>query len=216
MSDAINSSFGVSIIVNDVAYVPSWGTATISNTPTAGAVDNREFKYWQDWYGGDNADTANVASATWGFELPASTRDPGEDVEVGGVAVGAQQRRLLRGSSGTGNSTTWTVPDGVEKVRITCIGGGGGGSSYSSTYYGGPGGGGGSFASGEFTVTANQQLTVTCGHGGYGNWQPVDALVLAVLLLLLVLVFQCLPMVVKRWSLHSLWSRWYISKCDRL
>ena len=171
LSDAINSSFGVAIIVNDVAYVPSWGTATISNTNTAGAVDNREFKYWQDWYGGDNADTANVASATWGFELPASTRDPGEDVEVGGVAVGAQQRRLLRGSSGTGNSTTWTVPDGVEKVRITCIGGGGGGSSYSSTYYGGPGGGGGSFASGEFTVTANQQLTVTCGHGGYGNWQ---------------------------------------------
>ena len=152
------------INVHDVAYVPSWGTAA-APAAAPGAVDAREFKHWQDWYGGDAADQNNGYVSTWGYVLPAATRDPGEDVEVGGNPVGAQQRRLWRGSS---NSTDWTVPDGVEKVRITCIGGGGGGGCNTGHYYAGSGGGGGAFTSAEYTVSEGDVLRVTVGHGGYG------------------------------------------------
>ena len=158
LSSASNTSDQVQITVNDLAYVPSWGTASATSS---GAGDNREFKHWQDWYGGDSAND-NTAS-TYGVVTTNSTRDPGEDVKVNDTPVGAQQRRVQRSSS-----VTWTVPDGVEKVRITCIGGGGGGGSYNSSYRGGEGGGGGAFASGEFNVSAGEQLIITPGIGGRG------------------------------------------------
>ena len=69
----------------------------------------------------------------------------------------------------TNNYQEFTVPDGVEKVRITAIGGGGGGGSYGSHYMGGCGGGGGAYASGEYTVEAGDIIRVTPGHGGYGD-----------------------------------------------
>ena len=146
------------INVNDVAYVPSWGTAAAS-----AVGDNREFKHWQDFYGADSANDATASSR--GTLTTDATRDPGSDVKVSGTAVGAQQRRISR----TAGTATWTVPDGVEKIRITCIGGGGGGGSYNTSYRGGEGGGGGAFASGEFNVTEGEQLTITVGVGGHGQ-----------------------------------------------
>ena len=146
------------INVNDVAYVPSWGTAAAS-----AVGDNREFKHWQDFYGADSAN--NETASSRGTLTTDATRDPGSDVKVSGTAVGAQQRRISR----TAGTATWTVPDGVEKIRITCIGGGGGGGSYNTSYRGGEGGGGGAFASGEFNVTEGEQLTITAGLGGHGQ-----------------------------------------------
>ena len=154
-----NTSGQVTVNIHDAAFVPSWGTAAAGST---GAGDNREFKHWQDWYGGDSAND-NTASS-YGVVTTSNTRNPGDDVKVSGSAVGAQERRVQRSTS-----VTWTVPDGVEKVRITCIGGGGGAGSYNSSYRGGEGGGGGCFASGEFNVSAGEQLTITPGIGGRGN-----------------------------------------------
>ena len=162
LSSASNTSDQVEITVNDLAYVPSWGTA-------AAAGDNREFKHWQDFYGADSA--IDATASTRGTLTTDATRDPGSDVTVNGAAVGAQQRRISR----TAGTATWTVPDGVEKIRITCIGGGGGGGSYSTSYRGGEGGGGGAFASGEFNVTAGEQLTITAGLGGHGQRAAVGA-----------------------------------------
>ena len=106
-------------------------------------TDNREFKNWQDFVGNTQGS---------GISIPQAQRI------VNGVAVDRQ-----------GQSHTFTVPDGVSKVRITCIGGGGGGGCYHSTYYGGSGGGGGCFVSGEYNVTAGQVLSVTAGDGGFGR-----------------------------------------------
>ena len=155
------------IHVHDMAYVPSWGTAAPAVSTSTGN-DLREFKHWQDFYGGDTYD--NPSSPTFGQLLPQTTRDPGSDVKVSGTEVGAQSRRLYRGSGGSSNTVNWTVPDGVEKVRVTCIGGGGGGGCHTGSYYGGAGGGGGAFASGEYTVTEGEVLTVTVGHGGSGTY----------------------------------------------
>lgn len=69
--------------------------------------------------------------------------------------------------TGAVTTTTWTVPAGVSKVRVTCIGGGGaGGTRYGQTYYGGGGGGGGAFAMGEFTVVPGDVLSIAAGAGG--------------------------------------------------
>ena len=168
-----NSAMSNNLIinVNDVAYVPSWGTASAAAAP--GAADSREFKYWQDWYGGDTADqtSGTPSDVNHGVILPQNTRDPGDKVKVSGTAVGAQQRRVWRGDSSA--FAEFTVPDGVEKVRITALGGGGGGGSYSSHYYGGCGGGGGCFVSGEYSVTEGDVIRVTPGHGGYGDYTSV-------------------------------------------
>ena len=150
LSSASNTSDQVEITVNDLAYVPSWGTASASSSG-GGAGDLREFKHWQDWYGGDSANDSTASSG--GVLTTDATRDPGEDVTVSDTAVGAQQRRIPRSGS-SGGTITWTVPDGVEKIRITTIGGGAGGGTYNGNYYGGCGGGGGGFSSGEFTVEA--------------------------------------------------------------
>lgn len=163
LASQANTNNMVTITVNDNVYVPSWGQAS------AAAGDNRRFKHWQDWYGGDCADSATGTPTSFGTILPTATRDPGVDVTVNGTAVGAQQRRLWRGDTG-GATTDWIVPDGVEQVRITCIGGGGAGGAYPSNYYGGAGGGGGAWASGEYTVTPGQVLRVVAGHGGSGGW----------------------------------------------
>ena len=124
------------------------------------AVDNREFKNYQDWYGyyaGGQGDGHN-------FATPQSTRDAGN--ADGGTGTGAQNRRAVD------NSTfTWTVPTGVSKVRITCLGGGGGGGHYRSHYYGDAGGSGGGFASGEYNVTAGENLTIFVGRGGWGKYR---------------------------------------------
>ena len=165
LASQANTDNMVTITVNDNVYVPSWGQAS------AGAGDNRRYRHWQDWYGGDTTDsvTTQGVAQTFGSVLPAATRNPGADVTVNGTAVGAVQRRLYRGDTG-GATTDWIVPDGVEQVRITCIGGGGGGGCHTSNYYGGCGGGGGAWASGEYEVTPGQVLRIVAGHGGSGAW----------------------------------------------
>ena len=163
LASQANTNNMVTITVNDNVYVPSWGQAS------AAAGDNRRYRHWQDWYGGDCADDASGTPTTFGTILPTATRDPGTDVTVNGTAVGAQQRRLWRGDTG-GATTDWIVPDGVERLRVTCIGGGGAGGAYPSNYYGGAGGGGGAWASGEYEVTPGQVLRVVAGHGGSGGW----------------------------------------------
>ena len=167
ITDKANGDAQLTINVHDPIYVPSWGEADAS--VSSGALDQREFKYWQQWYGGECADQTSGVISSYGITLPTSTRDPGSKVKVDGTAVGAQQQRLSRADSG-GATVDWTVPDGVEKVRITCIGGGGGGGSYSSHYYGGCGGGGGAFASGEYTVAEGDTLRIVAGHGGFGSY----------------------------------------------
>ena len=86
---------------------------------------------------------------------------------------------VTSGSSGKSvGSGTWTVPEGVRRITVFCVGGGGAGGSggsysYSSSSgslysygYGGGGGGGGYCSSGSLNVTPGQRATVTVGPGG--------------------------------------------------
>ena len=121
-------------------------SALIDSGGGAGGVsDGREFKRWQDFYGEHSGPNA------YHCEITQSQRT------VNGVAV----NRMVQ-------TTTWTVPSGVSKIRVTAIGAGGGGGRYSSTYHGSGGGAGGAFSSGEFNVTAGQVLDVQVGRSGYG------------------------------------------------
>ena len=118
------------------------------------AVDNREFKNWQDWYGTDEErDSA----------IPQVQRDPGNT--SGGTGTGPQNRK-----AGYNSQFNWVVPNGVTKIRVTCLGGGGGGASRRGTHYHGGGGGqGAAFVSGEVSVSAGQTLQIIVGRGGQGQ-----------------------------------------------
>jgi len=121
-------------------------SALIDSGGGAGGVsDGREFKRWQDFYGEHSGPNA------YHCEITQSQRT------VNGVAV----NRMVQ-------NTTWTVPSGISKIRVTAIGAGGGGGRYSSTYHASGGGAGGAFSSGEFNVTAGQVLDVQVGRSGYG------------------------------------------------
>lgn len=68
-------------------------------------------------------------------------------------------------------SGTFTVPDGVTKIKVFIVGGGGGGQygygrNYDEGGTGGGGGGGGYTNTAEYTVSSGQKCTVTIGAGG--------------------------------------------------
>jgi len=114
------------------------------------APDTRTYKKWQDFYGESMQTVVGTQLVT---EIPQSQRS------IDGTA---QNRRV--GSSGV----AWTVPSGVSKIRVTCLGGGGGGGRRGTNYYGSSGGGGGAFSTAEYTVTAGETLNVRPGRSGAG------------------------------------------------
>ncbi len=70
-------------------------------------------------------------------------------------------------NSGSGS---WTVPDGVTKIRVQCWGGGGGGgNSNNLTGNGGGGAGGGGYSSRIVDVTPGQTYYYSVGSGGAGG-----------------------------------------------
>jgi hypothetical protein len=65
------------------------------------------------------------------------------------------------------SSTSFIIPQGVSKVKVTCLGAGGGGGGYNSGQdQGGGGGGSGGIAIKYLTVTSGSTYTVTVGSGG--------------------------------------------------
>lgn len=61
---------------------------------------------------------------------------------------------------------SFTVPQGVYRIKVRLWGGGGGGGAATAAAGSGSGGGGGGFAEGVFDVTPNQVLTATVGAAG--------------------------------------------------
>ena len=66
----------------------------------------------------------------------------------------------------TGADQTWTVPTGVTNATFYLLGAGGGGVPLGTTYGSGAGGG---FATGSYTVTPAQVLTIIVGQAGGGE-----------------------------------------------
>lgn len=81
---------------------------------------------------------------------------------VGAVRPGFSQMQVFTAS---GN---FTVPAGVTKLRVRCVGGGGGGG-YGGSSGAGAGGGGGGFGEGIYTVTPAAVIAVTTGAAGAGG-----------------------------------------------
>lgn len=79
--------------------------------------------------------------------------------------------------SGTGSQCTasWSVPEGVNWVRVQAWGGGGGGSAGNGGNFGGPGGGGGGYVDTVCPVTPGAAVTVVAGRGGAGSTNPIAA-----------------------------------------
>jgi hypothetical protein len=71
-------------------------------------------------------------------------------------------------------SGSFTVPAGVNRVRVRLVGGGGAGGGGSATTVG-AGGGAGGYAEGNFSVTPGQVVAVTIGAGGVGSVNAAGA-----------------------------------------
>lgn len=76
----------------------------------------------------------------------------------------------------TGNSQTWTVPNGVTSLTIDIRGGGGGGGGSNGSNYGtGFQGSAGKRVQGTISVTAGDIMTIYVGGGGVGGLQAKNA-----------------------------------------
>lgn len=64
--------------------------------------------------------------------------------------------------------TSWTVPEGVKRVKVTVIGGGGGGAKNAAASAGPGGGGGGGIAIKMVSLIGTSSVSVTVGAGGAG------------------------------------------------
>lgn len=109
---------------------------------------------------------------TTGNTLTKATLTAGSGISVtngnGSITIattGGGQLSYALFSSGSG---TWTCPNGVTKVKVTCIAGGGGGAVGELLYTGGNGG----CAIGIYTVTPGTGYSYSVGTGGNGYPNP--------------------------------------------
>ena len=84
------------------------------------------------------------------------------------VTIGDTSLTAVTGQHDFSSSGTWTVPAGVTKISILCIGAGGGGSGITSSggYSGGAGAGGTLGYANNISVTPGEVLTATVGASG--------------------------------------------------
>lgn len=135
---------------------------------TAGSItaDRLSASYVQ--VGGSASDINSGTTTINGGKITANsiTVDQINNVATGQIIAGS----FNFVSFTTVGSTTFTIPDYVYKIKITCIGAGGGAGSRNG---GGGGGGGGSI--GVFSVTPGTNYTVTVGSGGASTGQATGA-----------------------------------------
>lgn len=77
------------------------------------------------------------------------------------------------GSKAFSGTQWWTIPEGVRRITVFCVGGGGGGASGISTSHSthnGGGGAGGYTNTGSFDVVPGRQYLITIGPGGGSGW----------------------------------------------
>ncbi|CNI00055.1 putative bacteriophage tail fiber protein [Yersinia intermedia] len=164
------------IYISNIAAGPRMGLEITPDTSSAanfkvykllcvGGAGSRVFTFNQDWSsanpvpitgGGTGAITASAALANLGLSDVAHI----PFVQT----MGARMVSFL-----TAGTFTFTVPDGVTRIRARVVGGGGGAGGSGAGRTGG-GGGGGGYAESWITVTPGQVLTIIVGSAGNGGW----------------------------------------------
>ena len=150
---------------SSTAYLKFWGSQSGSNGYVFAGVD-REFLRITNT-GNVGIGTTNpgqklsvvgtVESTSGGFKFP-----DGSLQSVAGFG-----NLVTRTSVGT---STWTVPAGVTRVKVTVVGGGGGGLAGSTGNVSGAGGGGGGYSIGVIGgLTSGSSISYTVGGGGAGG-----------------------------------------------
>lgn len=150
LANKVNTSgqIDASTALNGVASVPNGGTG--QSTFTNGQL----------LIGNTTGNTLTKATLTAGSGI--SVTNGNGSITI--ATTGGGQLSYALFSSGSG---TWTCPNGVTKVKVTCIAGGGGGSIDGT---GQPlAGGNGGCAIGIYTVTPGSGYAYSVGTGGNGR-----------------------------------------------
>jgi len=170
--ETINASTWTSITSGNTAYIAlvpagTAGSQTVTAEYTATAPVWRDDM--QGWYA-SAASVSRVIGSVYKVSATAQTRkvllqprhSPSwDDLFLKPVGDNVWRGQIERITSGLGN---WTVPDGVYRIRVTCVGGGGGGG----------GGGGNNFpgtagSSGGSTIFTGATTGLGGGGGNPGN-----------------------------------------------
>jgi len=90
------------------------------------------------------------------------------DASIQGTAA-APSAPGMNGVAEFTSTTTWTIPDGITKIRVQVIGGGGSGGNnrlVAQVNYNGSGGGAGAYVHSVITVVPGSILNINVGSGG--------------------------------------------------
>lgn len=167
-------------LLPDDAGVVLVDAATASRTitlPAANAANGRPLRF--TFVRVDAAGANSVALARAGADTIEGLTQIGLGVgrRLTMVSDGASAWRVTAANGPRGemqvftSSGTFTVPDGVTRIRVRVVGGGGGGGRGSGTNAA-AGGGAGGYAEGWYDVTPGSTYTVTVGAGGAGATSP--------------------------------------------
>lgn len=125
------------------------------------AIDANGKRYEMDFVLDKDAETLDVVGDLNGATYPVKI-DPTGNIVKTYTTLLANQTVVMWIYSGTGENTSWTVPDGVYNVSVSAVGGGGGGAGVR----GGGGGSGGYTKQDSYAAIPGNTWTIYVGAGG--------------------------------------------------
>lgn len=147
---------------------PHGTTAAHLSVYTSAQVDSALSAKQNTLVSGTNIKTINGASLLGAGDVAISG---GGDPAIGQAFIA--ENNSLKGWPGKNvlitSNQTWTVPDGVTRVRLYAFGAGGNGAAGVTNSRGGSAGGGGACAYGDLAVVAGDELVMLMGAGGSGT-----------------------------------------------
>ena len=163
----VNANGGNPFVSFDVIGVTGWAMGMDN-------ADSEKFKISSIW---NSVSSATKLTITTGGNVGIGTASPSQILHVEGNAyingfirstgpTNAIPNIVVFTTTGT---STWTVPTGVFRCKVTCVGAGGSGG-YGTAYNMGGGGGGGAVCIKIYNdLTPGQTATVVVGTGGAGT-----------------------------------------------
>lgn len=170
VSSVAGKTGAVTLVVADVSGAAPLASPTFTGlptAPTAGVGSNSTQLATTAFVAATVAGLAPIASPNFSGTPTAPTPSAG-DASTKLATTAFVSQNGMKNMQLISASTTFTVPAGVTRLKVTITGGGAGGGGKNASTVGGGGGAGGT-AIGFVSVSPGQSISVTIGGGGSGG-----------------------------------------------